>query len=333
MGGDQMHPVVRTIASLSKRLVVLIPLSMVLGLLVGALFDMTALKWLVLPLTMLMVYPMLVNFRPADALTLRNGRAVGLTMALNFIAWPLLTWVLARLFFAEEPGLFVGLLLVGIFPTSGMTISWTGFAKGNVAAAIQMTVIGLLAAAILAPLYLLGLAGAVVEVDAWAVARTVALVIFVPMVAGILTRHVLVRRFGQQEYKSRVAPIFPGLSTMGVMAIVFLAIGLKAPMILADPALLLRVAVPLLIFYAIAFAFSTLTARTLLCRGNAVAAVYGSVMRNLSIALGIAIASFGPEAALVLAAAYIVQVQGAAWYVRLAEPAFASAEECASASA
>lgn len=333
MGDDRLHPAVRAIGALPKRLVVLIPTSMALGLLVGALFDLTALKGLVLPLTMLMVYPMLVNFRPGDALTLRNGRAVGLAMTLNFIAWPLLAWMLARTFFPSEPGLFIGMLLVGIFPTSGMTISWTGFAKGNVAAAIQMTVIGLFAAAILAPLYLLGLAGTIVEVDAWAVARTVALVIFVPMLAGILTRHVLVRRFGRQEYKSRIAPVFPGLSTIGVMAIVFLAIGLKAPMILADPALLLRVAVPLLIFYVIAFAFSTLAARTLLCRGNAVAAVYGSVMRNLSIALGIAIASFGPEAALVLAAAYIVQVQGAAWYVRLSEPAFASAEECASLSA
>ena len=332
MDGNQMHPAVRMITSLSKRLVVLIPLSMLLGLFVGAVFDLSALKGLILPLTILMVYPMLVNFRPANAFALHHGRAVGLAMALNFVAWPLLSWMLARIFFSEEPGLFVGLLLVGIFPTSGMTISWTGLAKGDVAAAVQMTVIGLLAAAVLAPLYILWLAGAVVEVDVWAVARTVAMVIFVPMIAGILTRRVLVRSFGQQKYKERIAPIFPGLSTIGVMAIVFVAIGLKAPMILADPALLLRVAVPLLIFYVIAFVVATIAARSLLCRSSAVAAVYGSVMRNLSIALGIAIASFGPEAALVLAAAYIVQVQGAAWYVHLAEPVLSSAEECASVS-
>jgi len=145
------------------------------------------------------------------------------------------------------------------------------------------------------------------------------------MVAGVLTRRVLVSRVGQEAYKKRIAPIFPGLSTIGVFAIVFLAIGLKARMIVSEPAMLVRVAVPLVLFYLLAFGISTLAGKVMLPRGDAIAAVYGSVMRNLSIALGIAIASFGPEAALVLAVAYIVQVQGAAWYVKLADRLFGAA--------
>jgi len=171
------------------------------------------------------------------------------------------------------------------------------------------------------------LAGAVVDVDVLDIGRTVLLVVFVPMVAGVLTRYSLVRRYGQPHYKRHIAPLFPGLSTVGVMAIVFLAIGLKARMIAADPALLLRVAVPLVVFYMVAFALATLASRAALSRNDALAAVFGSVMRNLSVALGIAIASFGPEAALVLAAAYIVQVQGAAWYVRFADRLFGPAVE------
>jgi ACR3 family arsenite efflux pump ArsB len=185
------------------------------------------------------------------------------------------------------------MVLVGLFPTSGMTISWTGFARGNVAAALKMTVLGLL-------------------------------IVFVPMVAGVLTRKLLVHRMGPVGYKERAAKVFPGLSVVGVVAIVFLAIGLKADMIVADPGSLVIMLVPIVLFCLVSFALTTLLGRLTLTRGDAIAMVYGTVMRNLSIALGIAIAGFGAEAALVLALSYIVQVQGAAWYVRLADRVFGS---------
>jgi ACR3 family arsenite efflux pump ArsB len=300
---------------------------MVLGLAAGMAFDLAAARSLVVPLTMLMVYPMLVNFRPADALDLRDSKAVGVAMALDFLVLPAIAWGLAMLFFRDEPALFVGMVLAGLFPTSGMTISWTGFARGNVAAAVKMTVIGLIAASLLAPAYLKLLVGAMVPIDLAGVVQTIVLVVAVPMAAGVLTRRSLVRRYGPADYKQRIAPIFPGLSTLGVLAIVFVAVGLKARMILGDPGLLLAIAVPLLIFYAVNFALSTVVGRLLLPRGDAIAVVYGTVMRNLSIALGIAVAQFGPEAALVLAAAYIVQVQAAAWYVKATPRVFGPAEE------
>lgn len=310
------------LSDLSKRLVVWIPVAMASGLAVGLVVDLSWAKVLVLPLTMIMVYPMLVNFRPAEALDLKDSRAVGIAMVLDFVALPLAAWGLAMLFFRDQPGLYVGMVLAGLFPTSGMTISWTGFAKGNVGAAVKMTVIGLIAASLLAPLYLSVLAGAVVPVDLLGVLQTVVLVVAVPMAAGVLTRKSLVRAHGPKVYKERLAPVFPGLSTIGVLAIVFVAIGLKAKMIAGEPRLLLTIAVPLVIFYALNFALSTVVGKALLPRGDAIAVVYGTVMRNLSIALGIAVAQFGPEAALVLAAAYVVQVQGAAWYVKATDRVF-----------
>jgi ACR3 family arsenite efflux pump ArsB len=317
-----LSPVAQFLASISKQLVWLIPVSIVAGLVVGVLVDLTPLKAAVLPLTMLMVYPMLVNFKIAEAFNLKDAKAVSLAMLLDLVLLPLVAWGFAELFFSDQPQLYVGMVLAGLFPTSGMTISWTGFAKGNVAAAVKMTVIGLIAASLLAPFYLLAFAGSKVAVDLLEVARTVGLVILVPMVAGTLTRVGLVRAYGQQRYQSRIAPVFPGISTIGVLAIVFVAVGLKAPMIVADPRLLLSIAVPLLLFYAFNFVLSTVVGRWLLPRGDAIALVYGTVMRNLSIALGVAIASFGPEAALVLAGAYIVQVQAAAWYVKLTDRVF-----------
>jgi len=82
---------------------------------------------------------------------------------------------------------------------------------------------------------------------------------------------------------------------------------------------LLLIFVPLLLLYAINYLLSTVTGKMLLPRGDAIALVYGTVMRNLSIALAVAINAFGPagsEAALVICLAYIIQVQSAAWYVR-----------------
>ncbi len=313
------------LARLSKHLVVLIPAAMAIGLVTGIATDLTRLSALVLPMTMLMVFPMLVNFQLGDIVAGKDSKAVGLAMGLDFLVLPLLAWGLAHLFFGEEPALFIGMVLAGLFPTSGMTISWTGFAKGNVAAAVKMTVIGLVAASLLAPLYLKVLAGAVVPVDIIEVLKTVLLVVGVPMVAGQITRLVLVRTMGADAFKSRVVPVLPGISTLGVLAIVFLAIGLKAKMIVGRPELLFVIAVPLLLFYAANFALSTVVGRALLPRADAIALVYGTVMRNLSIALGIAIASFGPEAALVLAGAYIVQVQAAAWYVKLTGRVFGPA--------
>jgi len=320
-----MNPLVRVLSGLSKHLVTLIPASMLLGLAAGILVDFSAAKVLILPMTMLMVYPMLVNFRPAQAFNLDDSKAVGLAMVLDFIALPLLAWGLALLFFRDQPGLYVGMVLAGLFPTSGMTISWTGFAKGNVAAAVKMTVIGLIVASLLAPVYLSVLAGKVVPVDLLGVLQTVLMVVGVPMLAGAATRKLLVAKYGTETYKNRIAPAFPGLSTIGVIAIVFLAIALKAKMIVSNPQMLLAIAVPLVLFYGINFAVSTLLGKALLPRGDAIAVVYGTVMRNLSIALGIAVAQFGPEAALVLALAYIVQVQSAAWYVKATDRVFGPA--------
>lgn len=331
-----LSPVVKTLAGLSKRLVVLIPAAMLAGLAAGLVFDVAPLKALVLPMTMLMVYPMLVNFRITEALDVRDSRAVALAMGLDFIALPALAWLIASVLFRSEPGLFVGMVLAGLFPTSGMTISWTGFAKGNVGAAVKMTVIGLIAASLLAPGYLLLMAGAVVPIDVAEVARTVLFVVGIPLAAGTLTRVALVKRFGAERFTRRIAPALPGISTLGVLAIVFLAIALKARMIVESPQLLLRILVPLVVFYALNYLLATAVGKRFLPRADAIAVVYGTVMRNLSIALGIAMASFGAEAALVLSAAYIVQVQSAAWYVKATSRVFGPAmpaEEPAAASA
>jgi ACR3 family arsenite efflux pump ArsB/nucleotide-binding universal stress UspA family protein len=305
--------------AINKHLIAAIPAAMAAGFLFGLLFEPNRLAGLLVPLTFLMIYPMMVTLKIRQVLEGGDWQAQLVTQAINFAMVPFVAYALGRLFFPAQPYMALGLLLAGLVPTSGMTISWTGFARGNVAAAVKMTVIGLTLGSLATPLYVQWLLGTSISVDAAAVVRQIALIVFLPMAAGYLTQRTLVRRVGAQAFQALWAPRFPPLSTLGTLGIVFIAIALKARAVAGSPELLLKILAPLVLLYGLNFLVSTVVGRALLPRGDAIAMVYGSVMRNLSIALAVAINAFGPQgssAALVIAVAYIIQVQSAAWYVR-----------------
>lgn len=316
------------LARLQQHLVWSIPGAMLLGLAFGSLTDASALRWLILPLTFLMVYPMMVTMN-LRALAAPGGLHLqGAALLINFLVMPAIGWALGLLFFAGQPAARLALLLTALLPTSGMTISWTGFAKGNVPAAVKMTMLGLIAGSLLAPLYLKALLGAVVDIPLLQVALQIALIVFLPMALGHLTQRWLIARHGQQHFNATLKPRFPPWSTLGVLGIVFVSMALKAPDILRSPQLLATLLWPLVLMYALNFTLSTLVGRALFARGDAIALLYGTAMRNLSIALAIAIGVFreqGADAALLIALAYIVQVQAAAWSVRWTDRLFGAA--------
>ena len=167
--------------------------------------------------------------------------------------------------------------------------------------------------------------GADLPVDLPAVFRQIVLVVFLPMIAGHLTQAHLVRKHGQKAFQSEWAPRFPPFSTLGVLGIVFVAIALKVDDLASRPADLLHLILPLLALYGINYVLSTLVAGLTLPRGDAIALVYGTVMRNLSIALALAMNALdrgNSDAALIITLAYIVQVQSAAWYVKVTDRLF-----------
>jgi ACR3 family arsenite efflux pump ArsB len=315
----------KLLQGISKRLVIAIPLMMVLGFVYGILMDARPLKILIVPFTFLMVYPMMVTLKIRKVFEGGDFKAQWLTQTINFIVIPPVAYLIGTYFFKGSPYMILGLLLAGLVPTSGMTISWTGFAKGNMAAAVKMTVIGLTIGSLATPFYVQYLLGTALSVNLVAVFKQIVVIVFIPMVTGYLTQQILIKRYGQKTFQERIGPRFPALSTLGVLGIVFIAMALKARAISAAPGLLFSILTPLALLYTFNFVLSTLVGRLLLPRGDAIALVYGSVMRNLSIALAIALNAFGPQgsnAALVIAVAYIIQVQSAAWYVRLTDRLF-----------
>lgn len=315
----------RALTAISKNLTLAIPVTMLLGFVYGMLIDPIFLKNLIIPFTFLMVYPMMVTLKVRSVLEGGDAKAQLLTQAINFLIIPFVAYGIGLIFFAERPFLALGLLLASLVPTSGMTISWTGFAKGNLVAAVKMTVVGLILGSLLTPLYIRFLMGTQVEVDMFSVMKQIMVVVFLPMIAGYATQRWAHKRYGQKTFQEQLAPRFPALSTIGVLGIVFIAIALKARSVADNPALLVTILVPLLLLYLCNYLLSTVVGKVFLPRGDAIALVYGTVMRNLSIALAVAMNAFGKagsEAALVIALAYIIQVQSAAWYVRFTDKVF-----------
>jgi arsenite transporter len=318
--------------SINKKLFVAIPVMMLLGFLFGKFVNqetVKSLKTLIIPLTFLMVYPMMVTLNIKHLKEgIKNVKLQVLTQAINFFIVPFLAYGLGLYFFPENHYMALGLLLASLLPTSGMTISWTGFAKGNMGAAINMTVIGLTLGSLATPFYVKMLMGAKVDMDMVMVVKQIAYIVFIPMALGYVTRSFFLKKYGQQEFKKTWAPRFPSLSTVGVLGIVFVAIALKAQQVSQDPAVLWKILQPLLVLYAANFILGTVVGRLLFSRGDAIALVYGTVMRNLSIALALAINAFGmqgADAALVIAVSYIIQVQAAAWYVKFTDLFFGPA--------
>lgn len=317
------------LSRINKNLIIAIPVMMLLGFLYGIIFPAAFLKSLIVPFTFLMVYPMMVTLKIKKVFEGGDFKAQIITQAINFGIVPFAAFGLGMLFFKDQPYMALGLLLAGLVPTSGMTISWTGFAKGNVEAAVKMTVIGLTIGSIATPFYVKFFMGAELDVNIIAVMKQIVFIVFIPMIAGYFTQQSLIKKFGIKEFQQRWAPRFPGLSTIGVIGIVFIAIALKAQAVAGSPKILFYILIPLSLIYLFNYILSTFIGKIFLPRGDAIALVYGSVMRNLSIALAIAINTFGPkgsDTALVIAIAYIIQVQSAAWYVKFTDRVYGSDE-------
>lgn len=310
---------------LKQNLIWSVPSFMIAGIIFGSIFDPSFLKATIIPLTFLMVYPMMINLQIAKVFGGGDLKLQGITQLINFAVVPFFAFGIGKLFFGDQPLILLGLLLTSLLPTSGMTISWTGFAKGNLNAAIKMTVIGLIAGSLATPLYAKYLMGAVVEIPLVDVFKQIVIIVFLPMILGFVTKQILIKTVGESKYNKNLKQKFPVFSTIGVLGIVFVAMALKSKSIVENPVTILSFFVPLIIIYGFNFGLSTLIGKALFNREDAIALVYGTVMRNLSIALAIAMTVFGPEGseiALIIAMGYIIQVQSAAWYVKLTDTIF-----------
>jgi len=320
---------IKVLSILQKNLVWAIPISMTLGLGFGYFFNADPLKQFIIPVTFIMVYPMMVTLNMKSVLKGEDYKLQITTQIINFVLIPIIAYFTGKLFFSGGPEKYalwaVGLFLIGVLPTSGMTISWAGFARGNKEAAIKMVIFGLIIGALAAPIYTKVFMGATIEVNMLHMFKQIALFVFVPMIAGLATQSIMKKKYGEQYWNKRLKPKFPPFSAFGVILIAFVAMSLKAKSIIANPGDILIILAPLTVFYLISYVFLSIVGRLFFHRGDAIAMVFGVVMRDLSIALAIAMTAFGKQGftiALLIALAYVIQIQSAAWYVKLVDTIF-----------
>jgi len=319
----------KVLSILQKNLVWAIPISMTLGLGFGYFFNAGPLKQFIIPVTFIMVYPMMATLNMKSVFKGEDYKLQITTQIINFVLIPIIAYFTGKLFFSGGPGKYalwaVGLFLIGVLPTSGMTISWAGFARGNKEAAIKMVIFGLIIGALAAPVYTKVFMGATIEVNMLHMFKQIALFVFVPMIAGLTTQSIMKKKYGEQYWNKRLKPKFPPFSAFGVILIAFVAMSLKAKSIIANPGDILIILAPLTVFYLISYVFLSIVGRLFFHRGDAIAMVFGVVMRDLSIALAIAMTAFGKQGftiALLIALAYVIQIQSAAWYVKLVDTIF-----------
>jgi ACR3 family arsenite transporter len=304
---------IRTLlSSIKENLIFVVVASLATGLAFGQVASSKTTAMLeaaVVPILLLMIYPMMINIDLQEVIKVReHAGPVGLSLLVNFGLAPILAVGLARGFFSGNIEYAIGLYFIALIPTSGMTAAWTGLADGDLEAALVAMAVNLLAAVVILPMYLSVLVPADVGFDPSALYQQLAQIVVVPMIAGNLTRRVLLWRYTTREFK-QLKPVFGGLSSLGVMLIVFVAMTMRSTQILADPITSISTVVPLVVFYALIIGSAAGLGQILLDPARGIALVYATSMRNLSIALAVVVAAdtVPPAAILPIALAYVIQ--------------------------
>lgn len=256
----------------------------------------------------LMMYPAMTNVRLEDlGKAFRSPKALLLVLFVNFAIWPFFMWGLAKLFLSDQPELYTGVVLYGIAPCIAMVIVFTFLAKGNVPLALVLVAFNSILQMLLLPLYAHLLLGDV-QFSVLVVAESVGLYLGLPLVLGFLTRRIGVARMGEEGFEK----FRRGLNLLSILGLLFTLIvmfGLKGDAIIDTPIIILRVAIPMIIFFFVVFHFVYFTAWRLgFSYEDSVACAFNSTGRDFEIAVAIAITAFSPMVALATVVGPLIEV-------------------------
>jgi ACR3 family arsenite efflux pump ArsB len=261
----------------------------VLGLVNGYFNDVSSLKVLVTPTLFLMIYPMMINLKITDLFQgFSNPKPLVLSIGINFIISPITAFLLSKFFFYNNPMLMVGLILISLIPTSGMTASWTGLANGNMKLALLIISTNLLLSILIIPVYMKLFIGEAIIVETMTIISSLLKVVIIPLVLGDITRRILIWKYNESGFNT-FRPYFGAISSVGVLVIVFIAISLKSKTIINQSSLVIYSLIPLILYYGILLIASHLVGKRFLNKADSIALIYGSTMRNLTISLGLSL--------------------------------------------
>ena len=301
----------------SRNLKYVLPFVIIAGLITGYFINTEPLKRLVLPVIICAIYPSMIGFRLKDLMGLHEKKILLCNLLFNLFVVPLAAYTAASVFLQQNPEMFTGLIIISVVPGGTMIIAFSMIFKGNVKAAIKLTTLSLITGSFLAPVYLYFIVGKYVPVDIVSVFKNIAIVVFLPMIMGMLTYRAMMKRFTVDEFNARIRPLLPGFSSWGLVYIIFTSISLKSQMIIAYPGLLIKGLTALMLFYILIYAIIIITARKLFSEEDGITFLLSLVLRNLAISIGLAATAFGPQTTMMIALAFLIQQQAAVWFASL----------------